>query len=380
MRDDDPVVNPALTLRLRQMGVELPAVDVLAELDMAGLWSGLEAVIGDRRGWRIDETAFLACFTFHKEAMYRDLLENEQQVLDHPIVRALATKDHLRQTDVFSFEPVTGEDVDELSPPEDIPLLLDADSSQRACIAAAVAGQSFVMDGPPGTGKSQTIANMIGCLLHAGKRVLFVSEKVAALEVVRNRLAEIGLDDYILELHSHKASRKEVATALARALDNVPVPPGGMDPVDRRTVRERRGQLNAFADAMNRVRQPLGYSLHHVLGLCAQLIDAPAAPAAESLPLELTPESLGRVRDAADQLRRAWRPAAQRETFLWRDVVDRHPLDARLYQANDALEGLAGSSPSTRRWRRRSGCERRPMRSRWRPSSRMRAVGLRRSG
>ena len=70
------------------------------------------------------------------------------------------------------------------------------------------------MDGPPGTGKSQTIANMIGALLHAGRTVLFVSEKAAALEVVRNRLAEAGLENYLLELHSHKASRKEVAAAL----------------------------------------------------------------------------------------------------------------------------------------------------------------------
>ena len=84
------------------------------------------------------------------------------------------------------------------------PLVLDADSSQRSCVAAAVAGHSFVMDGPPGTGKSQTIANMIGALLHAGKTVLFVSEKAAALEVVRNRLAHVGLESYVLELHSQQ--------------------------------------------------------------------------------------------------------------------------------------------------------------------------------
>ena len=145
-------------------------------------------------------------------------------------------------------------------------MILDADSSQRASIAAALDGRSFVMDGPPGTGKSQTIANMIGVLLHAGKTVLFVSEKAAALDVVRDRLDEAGLRAYLLELHSHKATRKQVAAALGTALDTVPVPPPPMSAMDADMARKRREQLNAYADAMNRKRGPLGYSLHDVLG------------------------------------------------------------------------------------------------------------------
>ena len=141
-------------------------------------------------------------------------------------------------------------------------MILDADSSQRASIAAALDGRSFVMDGPPGTGKSQTIANMIGVMLHAGKTVLFVSEKAAALDVVRDRLDEAGLRAYLLELHSHKATRKQVAVALGTALDTVPVPPAPMSPMDVDTARKRREQLNAYAEAMNRKRGPLGYSLH----------------------------------------------------------------------------------------------------------------------
>ncbi len=342
VRDDDPLVNPALSLRLRQMGITLPTVDALADVDVTHLDERFQDAIAERDGWRVGESVVLSCFTFHKEAMYRDLLDNEQQVLNHPIVRALATKDHRAQTDAFAFDPITCDRVDAEAPPEDTPLVLDADSSQRACIAAAAAGRSFVMDGPPGTGKSQTIANMIGALLHAGKTVLFVSEKAAALEVVQSRLSEIGLDNYLLELHSHKASRKEVATALSDALANVPVPPKGMDTVSRRTLVERRQQLNGYADAMNRVRQPLGMSLHDVLGMAANLSHVPAAPAPERLPGELTPQSLNAVRDAADRLHRAWRPAAQGLSFLWRDVVDRNPLDSRLYQAQMALEALAG--------------------------------------
>ena len=84
------------------------------------------------------------------------------------------------------------------------------------------------MDGPPGTGKSQTIANMIGVLLGVGKTVLFVSEKAAALDVVRKRLVEVGLDHVLLELHSHKTTRKHVATVLGESLGQVPVPPRAM--------------------------------------------------------------------------------------------------------------------------------------------------------
>ncbi|WP_209284276.1 AAA domain-containing protein, partial [Prescottella equi] len=84
----------------------------------------------------------------------------------------------------FAFDPVPVDRLDDITPPEQMFSILDADSSQRRCILAAANGKSFVMDGPPGTGKSQTIANMIAELMATGKSVLFVSEKAAALDVV----------------------------------------------------------------------------------------------------------------------------------------------------------------------------------------------------
>ncbi|WP_250031223.1 DUF4011 domain-containing protein [Paractinoplanes maris] len=339
-RDDEPLVNPALALRLRELGVELPALDPVADVDLAELWDRVDRVTAGRPGWWRDETVVLSTFTFHKEAMFRDLLENEERVLANPLVEALTTKDHRQQTAAFAFDPIPGDQIDERAAPEDVPLVLDADSSQRACVAAAVAGRSFVMDGPPGTGKSQTIANMIGALLHAGKRVLFVSEKAAALEVVRNRLSEIGLAAYLLELHSAKAGRKEVAGTLAEALDSLPVAPRALDPLRRTAVRERRRQLNRFAEAMNRVRDPLSYSLHDVLGICAQAAELPHVPVPVDRVTELTPQDLNRIDDAADRLRRSWRPVAQQQTCLWRGVVDRDPLLGRVQAATEALAAL----------------------------------------
>ncbi len=121
--------------------------------------------------------------------MFKDLLDNEARILEHPIaVSDRHILDPSAQTGEFQFEPIHPDDIDHLAPPELTPLVLDGDSSQRSAIAAAVSGKTFVMDGPPGTGKSQTIANAIGALLHAGKTVLFVSEKMAALDVVREPL------------------------------------------------------------------------------------------------------------------------------------------------------------------------------------------------
>jgi len=329
-RDDDPVVNPALVLRLRRMGVDLPAAGAWPDLDPAAFRDRVRAAVAGR-DWHADDAVLLSGFSFHKEAMYRDLLDNEERISTHPVVRALAGK----EPNAFGFPP--------LDDNEDLPLLLDADASQRACIAAAVEGRSFVLDGPPGTGKSQTIANLIGCLLAAGKQVLFVSEKAAALEVVRNRLAAAGLDGYLLELHSHKATRKEVARALAAALDE-PVPPATGPAVDRRLLRERREQLTGYATAVNEVREPLGSSLHDVLGACAELAGVPAAPVPDVAPPALTPAAMQRIRAAADRAVRAWRPAAEGDAFRWRAVTEPEPLDGRLEKAQHALRALAAAA------------------------------------
>ncbi|GIF03991.1 DUF4011 domain-containing protein [Actinoplanes siamensis] len=344
LRDEEPVVNPALALRLRRAGIAVPELAPGAEINVSRFWADFTDTVARRHGWHIERAVILTCLTFHKEAIYRDLQENEERILAHPVVRALATTDQRRQTDQFKFTPIRPDEVDRLAPPEDVPLVLDADSSQRACVAAALAGQSFVMDGPPGTGKSQTVANMIGALLHAGRRVLFVSEKVAALDVVRNRLAEAGLDRYILELHGQQAGRREVATLLAAAVDEAPEAPGEGPAVDRGALRERRESLTSFAYAMNESRRPLGASLHEIIGRCAELSEAPAAPVPTIDPATLARDVVRRVREATDQLSRSWRAMVDGDGLLWRDVITRDPLDPALSRAEKALAALARSA------------------------------------
>ncbi|GLY04564.1 DUF4011 domain-containing protein [Actinoplanes sp. NBRC 101535] len=180
---EEPVVNPVLAVRLRQVGIVLPASGDLA---------AIRAAVSGRAGWRVTEPVMLSCFSYGAEAMYQDLLDNEAVVVAHPIVRALAGEESGRED-----EPGTADDVE---------TRVEVDPDQRAAVAAALAGRSFVLDGPPGTGKSQTVAAMIGALRQAGRRVLFVAEKAAALDMVRRRLG--------VEPHSHlmpEATREAVA-------------------------------------------------------------------------------------------------------------------------------------------------------------------------
>jgi hypothetical protein len=340
--DDDPVVNPALSPKLSRQGIALPGVDDLAEVTLSGLLDAVRAAVAAQDGWQVSESVALSCFSFMKEAMYRDLLDHEDLVAAHPAVAALAAGGLTGAGPGHVFGEIAGRETGTRTAPEVMPVILDADSSQRACIAAALGGRSFVMDGPPGTGKSQTIANMIGVLLHAGKTVLLVSEKAAALDVVRDRLTGAGLGGYLLELYSHKATRKEVAVSLGKALDTVPAAPAAVPRGDVDAARRRREQLSAYASALNRVRDPLGYSLHDVLGMIASLHAVPAAPSTGLAPVHLTAEVFGEIRRTAAALAAAWRPAAEGRSFAWRGVTERGSLDDRLYQAASALGALAG--------------------------------------
>ena len=185
----------------------------------------------------------LATLSFTKETIYRDLLDNENLIFESNLVKAITIGGDARED--LAFKPIShnSDELDELHPPESLNSILDADGTQRACIVAAKEGRSFVMDGPPGSGKSQTIANVIAELLGLGKSVLFVSEKIAALEVVKKRLDESQLGEFVIELHSHKATRKAVASQLGDAVRKRLETPRHTR-IDERALAKERSELS----------------------------------------------------------------------------------------------------------------------------------------
>lgn len=353
--DDDFAVNPALSLLLAQeYGIELPSADDLeVELEADGVQAVLNrlASMNWPDGWEVHDFAALAAFMFAKEAMYRDLLDNADAVANSELVRALSGAIPPEQSD-FVFDPAGDDIIDVVAPPETTPLVLDADASQRAAIHAAVAGKSFTLDGPPGTGKSQTIANIIGALIAEGRSVLFVSEKAVALDVVRNRLADRGLGAFLFELHSSKAVRKDVARRLGDALGATPVPPAGMSAVKLGQLEQARRDLSDYAEAANEIRQPLDATFHDILGRLERDRTDQVGPPWGAPGAGLTAQELDAVERAAAGLQRNWRIAKQGRQATWYGLVEgsvdlAYPLQ-RLARAIERLRPVVDSTRELR--------------------------------
>jgi very-short-patch-repair endonuclease len=269
LHEDEARFNPTLLellrqdfqLRVPELEGELPTD--ASGLDVARIWRIVRTHVRDLQGWEVDEDVVLSTFSFTKYLMWKDLHDRTELLKRNPVVR------HLIDTPKNSYGDGTGfPDPGRLDAdyrPADIFAPLSADSSQLAAVLAAQAGKDFVLFGPPGTGKSQTIANIIAqCLAHR-RTVLFVSQKTAALEVVRRRLREIGLGDYCLEVHSTKAQKSEVLGQLKAAWYDRKVPTA--DEWTRATdeLEELRDELNGLVTALHR-RRGNGLSAYEAFG------------------------------------------------------------------------------------------------------------------
>jgi hypothetical protein len=318
--DEEIVVNPALTLKLAEFGFELPSLEDPDELVLDDFLDQVRTRVGARRGWSVARRLVVSHFSFHKEVMYRDLEANVEEIADHPLIQALVLG--ASEGSEMDFEPLPEGELDERGKPDNGATVLPADATQRQCIDAAVNGHSFVMDGPPGTGKSQTIANMIAENIASGRTVLFVSEKAAALEVVETRMRQVGLGDYTIELHSHKATRKEVAHELGRALTHHPQSRAGMPSAELAVLAQRRLELSRRAAAANEIREPLGRSLFAAIGRIAQLQNLPQAPHPIGVDDSLSAATFAEIISGAERIARAWGPVERGEEFIWRDLGD----------------------------------------------------------
>ncbi len=252
--DDETVVNPTLLQLLHQrFQLTLNGLDPLPldkhGVDVAKILQIFRLAITDIPHWEVREDVYLGILSHVKYLMWKDLEDRTEDLRSNPVVSRL-----IDETPVQSVgeEFRQRQDIDKRHAPWELMTPLDADSSQLNAISRAAQGYDLVLEGPPGTGKSQTIANLIAHFLGSGRRVLFVSEKMAALDVVYQRLAKIGLAPFCLELHSAKAKKTEVLEQLRSAL-NVSASYSEEERMDyARQLNDLRTNLNLWLEVLHK--------------------------------------------------------------------------------------------------------------------------------
>lgn len=268
--DDEPRFNTTLLELLKKdFGIEIPGLGgALPEdesgVDVAGVWTRVRHAIKDVPGFEVVEDVVLGHFSFAKYLMWKDLVDRSAELKQSPVVKHLL--DTPREPYDSDIRFVEAGDIDRDYTPADLLAPLPADSAQMAAIATADRGKDFVIIGPPGTGKSQTISNLIAHMLGKGKKVLFVSEKTAALEVVYRRLRDIGLGQFCLQLHSNKAKKVEVLDQLRTSWTSAGQAPVGQWQVEADRLKALRDRLNQVVNALHQPRRN-SLTAHYAIGI-----------------------------------------------------------------------------------------------------------------
>ncbi len=241
--------------------------------DLAAICTRLTQATQEVKGFEIIETrAVLSNFSFQKMAMVQDLREHLTEMADNDIIAAIAGDNTAREKVRGTGEDIDPKELDAISPDQEF-LVFDADSSQQRVINAVLKSRNGVIQGPPGTGKSQTIANLIAELAAAGKRVLCVAEKRAALEVVMRRLEQKELGHLLLDLHGADVSRREVMQQVAESLTLVRNAPSiNTDDIHQR-FKDRRKRLNEHVQRLHDKRPPSGKSVYDIQAQLLQFKD-----------------------------------------------------------------------------------------------------------
>jgi very-short-patch-repair endonuclease/DNA polymerase III delta prime subunit len=350
-REEDIATNLSVQAKLRaEFAIELPDVPEMDEMAPEGYFDAVNQAIEHQPRWEVlRDDMVLWFFSFAKYLMYRDL--DPANWPDHSPLGNNPTLASLLGEEGFASEPpFCGEDdkIDPLIPPERMIHVTDADSSQAVAIEEVRRGRHLVIQGPPGTGKSQTITNLIATAVKGGKKVLFVAEKMAALEVVHGRLERLGLGSICLELHSSKANKKTVLEEIARTI--ALGKPKAQPTVERvEALQAAIDRLNRHAEVMNTPIEPAGVTPYQVIGQLAQLY----ARGIESVTLPLpSPESWSgpafrehcrELADLQEHLQEIGPPGAH----PWRGVGRTEPLlptDLKALQTEIAgtIEALTG--------------------------------------
>ena len=273
--EDEITTNPTLLYKMEQeFGIKLPIFQDEQHSEES-LKDYLQRVneIAEKHEWSVSNNVSIGTFSFLKINMYQDLINNEKNILSNSTVKKLLNRSDKNEKDSDYIDCENSFKKD-----EEVFLhnVVDADSSQLAAIMQAKSGASFVLQGPPGTGKSQTITNLIAEFLYEGKKILFVSEKLAALNVVFNNLKKAGLSDFCLELHSNKTNKKDVISELYRVLSGNRKTMKETATHELEELRKVKHQLDEYAETMHTIQPCINKTPYQILGAVSKYHNIPS--------------------------------------------------------------------------------------------------------
>ena len=269
LTDEEPSVNTTLLEYLKQeFNIDIRGLaGAIQGLKISEILAMVRVEVVKMRNWEVVDDVYVAAFSFSRYQMWHDLRENMDEFSKNRIVRALL------DNSIFIENTENELKEDEASPAATL-TPLSADASQWNAISLSQKGKSFVLHGPPGTGKSQTITNMIVNALHENKRVLFVAEKQAALSVVKKRLDLLGLGDFCLELHSNKTNKTEVVQKLTNTLALASAQEKTSLSEKSASIEVLRKELDEPLAALHKKRR-LGVSVYEAMLVCLKNKNAP---------------------------------------------------------------------------------------------------------
>ncbi len=274
-REEETMMNITLLEMLRQdFGINIGGLENLPKddfgIDVKLVFNIIRQAVMSKKGWDVEEQSFLATFSFSKFILWNDIHYNSKNLFRNKVVRSLVSGKLEWQPKCDNYNV----DLDNSIHPAEISLPVSSDASQLQAILTSANDESFVLHGPPGTGKSQTITNIIANALYQGKKVLFVSAKKAALDVVHSRLQSIGIGAFCLELHSNKSKKSSVLEQLKKSTEAIKNNP----PINYKTEAERlynvRTELNEYVNALHK-KYAFGFSLSELFNKYSELESKP---------------------------------------------------------------------------------------------------------
>ncbi len=283
--DEDLTTNLSLVEKMRiDFGIQIPELE--EDESPEQYFQRFVPILERKKDWKVCRQVSLSLLSFAKLLMYLDLDSDRwgsNALVQHARLLELFAGDSNEGSGLASEFDIDEEETKNAAPP----LIYDADSSQHSALIDAARGKNLVIEGPPGTGKSQTITNLIAETIAAGKSVLFVAEKMAALDVVKRRLDSAGIGDFCLELHSHKANKVEMLKSLDKRIQAYFTPPTIL--AHKQTLMGiKRDELRKYVSLLNTPYAAIGKSPFELIWqrdkLSTELPDALLKASAVSLP------------------------------------------------------------------------------------------------